>query len=409
VLAAGAVAVVVGTTLAVTLIPGHPGAGTPAPGSSSPAAATASSSATVGGTSISVADLNNSFSAMTRLRPVAAAGRGIVGVLLPDTVSSTRYVEFDAPYLTEALSDAGLPSSDISVQNALSSDKTQLAQAKSDIARGASVLILDALDSGTGASIESDAKQSGVAVIDYDRLVPGGSRSYYVTFNNVQIGRVIGEGLVSCISAWGVKSPSVLVMNGAPTDSDAALFAQGYDAVLQPYFSSGQYQDAANPPGTWNPPAALSEFEQQAATHPGINAALTPNDENAAPIIQYLQDTGVKPKTFPTTGQDATLPGLQNILSGYQCGTAYKQLYAQAQAAAALAVYVRDGQTPPSSLVNGSTEDTSASVSVPSVLLNPEWVTAATMNSTVVADKFVPAAQLCAGYTAACAAAGITP
>jgi D-xylose transport system substrate-binding protein len=103
------------------------------------------------------------------------------------------------------------------------------------------------------------------------------------------------------------------------------------------------------------------------------------------------------------------VPGLQNILSGYQCGTVYKPLYEEAQAAAALAVYVRDGQTPPSSLVNGSTEDTSADVSVPSVLLNPEWVTAANMNSTVIADKFVPAAQLCAGYTAECAAAGITP
>ena len=415
-LAAGAVAVAVGAALAITLVPSHPGAGSPgsptASGSSSAIAAAGSasvSSAAAGGTSLSATDFSNSFSAMSRLNSLAAAGKGIVGVLLPDTVSSTRYVEFDQPYLNEALSDAGLSSADIDIKNALGSDLTQEGQASAMILAGASVLILDPTDSGAGASIEADAKDHGVAVIDYDRLTLGGSRSYYVSFNNVQVGRVMGQGLVSCITAWGVKSPSVMVMSGAPTDNDATLFAQGYDAVLQPYFSSGQYQDAANPAGTWDPPTAMSEFEQQATAHPGINAALTPNDENAAPIISYLQGEGVKPKTFPTTGQDATMAGLQNILSGYQCGTVYKPIYQEAQAAAAVAIYVRAGQDPPASLVNGSTEDTSSSVSVPSVLLNPEWVTAANMNSTVVADQFVPASQLCAGYSADCEAAGINP
>jgi D-xylose transport system substrate-binding protein len=81
-----------------------------------------------------------------------------------------------------------------------------------------------------------------------------------------------------------------------------------------------------------------------------------------------------------------------------------------AQAAAALALYVRAGQTPPASLVNGQSLDSTAKVQVPAVLLVPKWVTAANMNSTVVADNFVPASQLCAGsYASACTAAGITP
>ncbi len=198
-------------------------------------------------------------------------------------------------------------------------------------------------------------------------------------------------------------------MRGAPTDNNATLFAQGYDGVLAPFFSSGKWKDVSNPAGTWDPPTALSEFEQQYTAHKNINAALIPNDENGAPIIHYLQGQGIKPKTFPTTGQDATLTGLQNILSGYQCGTVYKPIYLEAQAAAALALYVRAGQTPPAALVNGSVEDTTSHVSVPSVLLNPEWVTTANMNSTVIADKFVPAAQLCAGsYKTACTAAGIS-
>jgi D-xylose transport system substrate-binding protein len=326
---------------------------------------------------------------MAGLKSVAAAGKGSVTVILPDTVSSTRYVEFDAPYLKQAFTAAGLSSSDLTVENALGSDATQLTMAQSAITKGASVLVVDPLD--------------------YDRLTLGGTRSYYVSFNNVKVGQVMGQGLATCVTAWGVKTPNVIVMRGAPTDNNATLFAQGYDGVMAPFFSSGKWKDVSNPAGTWTPSVALSEFQQQFTAHKNINAALIPNDENGAPIIHYLQGQGVKAKTFPTTGQDATLTGLQNILTGYQCGTVYKPIYEEAQAAAALALYVRAGQTPPSSLVNGSTQDTTSHVSVPSVLLIPEWVTTANMNSTVIADKFVPASQLCAGsFASACTAAGIS-
>jgi D-xylose transport system substrate-binding protein len=345
---------------------------------------------------------------MAQLKSVAAAGKGNITVILPDTVTSTRYVEFDAPYLKQAFSTAGLASSDFTVENALGSDATQFSMAQSAITKGASVLVVDPLDSGVGAHIESYAKQHGVAVVDYDRLTLGGTRTYYVSFNNVQVGTVMGNGLVSCITNWGVKNPNVIVMKGAATDNNATLFAQGYDAVMAPYFSSGKWKDVSNPAGTWTTTVALSEFQQQYTAHKNINAALIPNDENGAPIIHYLQGQGIKPKTFPTTGQDATLTGLQNILTGYQCGTVYKPIYLEAQAAAALAIYARANQTPPSSLLNGQTDDTQSKVEVPSVLLAPTWVTTANMNSTVIADKFVPAAQLCTGsFAAACKAAGI--
>jgi D-xylose transport system substrate-binding protein len=381
-----------------------------ATGSSATApASSSSSSSSSSSASISVGDLNNSFSAMAQLKSVAAAGKGSVEVILPDTVSSTRYVEFDAPYLKQAFTAAGLSSSDFTIQNALGSDATQLSDAQSAITKGASVIVVDPLDSGVGAQIESYAKSHGVAVIDYDRLTLGGTRSYYVSFNNVKVGTLIGQGLVSCVSDWGIKNPNVIVMRGAPTDNNATLFAQGYDAVLAPYFSSKKWTDVSNPAGTWDPPTALSEFQQQYTAHKNINAALIPNDENGAPIIHYLQGQGIKAKTFPTTGQDATLTGLQNILTGYQCGTVYKPIYLEAQAAAALALYVRAGQTPPSSLVNGQTDDSTSKVEVPSVLLSPEWVTTANMNKTIIADKFVPASQLCAGsYASACKAAGIS-
>jgi D-xylose transport system substrate-binding protein len=346
---------------------------------------------------------------MAGLKSIAAAGKGSIAVILPDTVSSARYTEFDAPYLAKAFSAAGLSSSQYSIQNAQGSDTTQLTDAQAAITAGASVLVVDPLDSGVGTSIETYAKAHGVPVIDYDRLTLGGSRQYYVSFNNVKVGTLIGKGMVSCVSAWGVAKPNLIVMRGAPTDNNATLFAQGYDAVLKPYFASGKWVDSANPAGTWDPPTAQTEFQQAYTAHPGVNAAVVPNDENAAPIISYLKTLNIPAKKFPITGQDATLVGLQNIISGYQCGTVYKPIYLEAQAAAALALYLRAGKTPPSALVNGTTQDTTANVSVKSVLLGPEWVTPTNMESTVIKDNFVTAAQLCAGtYASACKQFGIS-
>ena len=354
-------------------------------------------------------DFTNDFSAMAKLKDVASAGKGKVTAILPDTTTSARYTEFDAPDLTKAMQQAGLSSSDISVVNAQGKDSQELTDAQTAIASGATVLIMDPLDSGVGAQIESYAKSHGVPVIDYDRLTLGGSRDYYVSFDNVKVGTLIGQGFVQCTADWGVTSPQFIEMKGAPTDNNATLFAQGYDAVLKPYEDSGKYKKVAEPAGTWDPPTAATEFEQALTAHPSANSAVTPNDENAAPIITYLQKHGVKAKTFPLTGQDATLVGLQNILTGYQCGTVYKPIYLEAQAAVALALYLRAGQTPPSSLVNGTTDDTTAKTKVQSVLLPPVWVTPKNMNSTVIADKFVTAKQLCTSdVAAACKAAGIT-
>jgi D-xylose transport system substrate-binding protein len=271
------------------------------------------------------------------------------------------------------------------------------------------VLVITPLDSGTGAHIEQLAKAAGVTVIDYDRLTLGGTRGYYVSFDNVKVGTVMGNGLVSCITNWGVQTPNVIVMKGAPTDNNATLFAQGYDSVLAPHFASGEYTDVSNPPGSWDAGVSLSEFQQQDTAHKSINAALTPNDSNAATIIHYLIGQGVKPRTFPTTGQDASRDGLDNILAGYQCGTVYKPIYYEAGATAALAIYLRAGLTPGPPLVNGAVEDTVSKVRVPSVLADPEWVTTANMKETVLKDNFISAAAICVGqYAAACKTSGIS-
>ncbi len=359
--------------------------------------------------SISATAFTNDVSEMAKLKTLASQSKGKIGVLLPETTTSARYTSFDEPYLKEAFAKAGVPADDVIFTNAQGSESTELTQAQSAITQGARVLLMDPISSGVGASIESYAKSHGVPVIDYDRLTLGGDRDYYVSFNNVEVGKLIGQGMVECITAWNVKSPHILVMRGAPTDNNATLFAEGYMGVLTPDFDSKKFALVGEPAGTWDPATARTTFEGQYTAHKDINAVVMPNDDTANAVISYLKSIKVPTDTFPTTGQDATLTGLQNVLSGYQCGTVYKPIYLEAQAAAALALCLRAGEKPPADLVNGSTIDTKEKKEVASVLLKPTWVTPRNMAATVVKDGFVKASQLCAGDMAKeCKADGIS-
>src|SRR5271170_5227206 len=255
------------------------------------------------------ATFNTSFTTMKYLKTIVAKGKGSIAVILPDTVSSARWADFDAPSFKGAFKAAGLKPSQYVIQNALGSDQTQYSDAQADIAKGAKVLVLTPLDSTTGAVIEAYAAARGVKVIDYDRLTLGGARTYYVSFNNVAVGTLIGKGLLSCITNWKVSDPVVFVMKGAPTDNNATLFAEGYDAVLDGggyNTTSGSANTILESVGTWTPSVALTDFEGAYAANPKINAVVTPNDENAGPIIAHLQAAGLKPNVFPFTGQDAT-------------------------------------------------------------------------------------------------------
>jgi D-xylose transport system substrate-binding protein len=153
---------------------------------------------------------------------------------------------------------------------------------------------------------------------------------------------------------------------------------------------------------------AATTFDQEFTANPNINSAITPNDDNANAVIARLQAQQIPPKTFPTTGQDASLVGVQNILKGYQCGTVYKPIYVEAQAAAILALHLRAGMDPPEGLVNGTVADSEAGTDVESVLLTPTWVTTENLADTVIADEAVDVAAVCVPEVAeACTAAGI--
>ena len=224
----------------------------------------------------------------------------------------------------------------------------------------------------------------------------------------MDVGKLIGQGEVDCISAWNVKDPNILIMDGDPTDNNAKLFAEGYNGVLKSHFDDGSYTKVGEPAGTWDANTAATTFEQQFTAHPNINAVVTPNDNVAGAVISILLKNKIPPKTFPTTGQDASPYVLQNILREYQCGTVYKAPFAEPQAAAALAIMLRAGVTPPASLVNATTPDTTLNKDIKSVYTTPVWVTTDNMADTIIKDGVVKATDICTGDLAdACTAAGI--
>jgi D-xylose transport system substrate-binding protein len=397
-------------------------AGLTAACSSSPSSSTTSGSKSVP-SSLTVNSFHVNFDEMAALKSLTAAGSGLVGVILPDTTSSTRYVDFDAPYFAKAFSDAGYSPSQYKIDNAQGVDATQLSLAQTDISEGAKVLVFDPLDSTVGAQVEQYASSHGVALISYDRATFVGNPTYYVSFNNTKVGNLIGSGFESCVAAWNVSKPQVFELDGGEdTDPNAVSFAQGYNSVIW-----GTTKTPLTPPLTnksgytlvgdqitpgWVNATGATIFQQQYTAHPNINATVEANDGLANSVIGVLKNSGVGAKKIPTTGQDATLQGMENILQGYQCGSVYKAIYKETQAAVSLATILRAGQRPPSALVNGTTSPPSgvSGTTQPAILLTPVWVTPSNMNSTVIADKFISASTLCAAVGAStCSSAGITP
>ena len=347
------------------------------------------------------------FAKLAALKDVAKAGKGKIAVLLPDTRSSARWATVDAPGFEAAFKAMGLTKNDYMIVNAQGSPQTQQTQAEQAITQGASVILIANLDSGSAAAIEANAKSQGIVTIDYDRLTLNGDASYYVSFDNVSVGKLQGEAMAQALKDWNVKAPVIFELGGSPTDNNATLFEQGYDSVLQPLYDGKQATMAGRiRVPNWDNQQGATMFEQAYQANAGINAVLAANDGMGQAAISILKNNKIPPKTVPVTGQDATLQGVQNILAGYQYMTVYKPIYEEVAGAAALAVISRAGQSPDPSLLNGSVD--AQNHKTPSLLLTPISVTAANIAATVIKDKFIEASKLCSGdFAKACKAAGI--
>jgi D-xylose transport system substrate-binding protein len=326
----------------------------------------------------------------------AAKIKGKVGVILPDTKSSARWETFDRPLLIAAFKQAGIPAD---VQNAEGDKQRMQTIADQMITNGATVLAIVNLDSNSGAAIESKAKAQGVLTIDYDRLTLGGSASYYVSFDNVGVGRVQGQGLQKCL---GDKAGNIVYLNGSATDNNATLFAQGAHEVLDKVTNYKKVAEQAVP--DWDNQQAATIFEQMYTQQKGkIDGVLAANDGLGNAAISILKKNNVAGKV-PVTGQDATPQGLQNVLDGSQCMTVYKPIKEESSSLVQVATALIKGQKPQTT---GSATDAQGKRTVPSILLPPTPIFKDNVKQ-VVDDGFVKASELCtAAFAAKCKAAGI--
>ncbi len=333
----------------------------------------------------------------------AGAKGGSVGVILPDASTSPRWEANDRPLLKKSFEDAGIKAD---IQNAGGDVAKFGTLCDGMINAGVNVLLIVNLDSDSGSACLKKAQAAGIKTIDYDRLTLGGGASYYVSFDNVAVGKLIGEGLTKCLTDAGKTQANVVLINGDPTDNNAALFKEGYVEGLKPKVDSGDYKVVGDQTGKWKAEVAGTAFEQLYTTNGGkVDGVVSANDTMAGGIIARLKANKLNGKV-PVTGQDASVAGLQAILAGDQCMTVYKAIKKEADAASGLAVALIQGKDG-ASLATGKVTDSVLKKDVPSALETPTAIYKDTVKD-VIADGFQKATDVCtAALAAACTSAGV--
>ncbi|GHD16277.1 ABC transporter substrate-binding protein [Nocardiopsis kunsanensis] len=317
-----------------------------------------------------------------------------VGLLLPDLYTA-RYEAFDYPYFEEALEEQ-CPNCEFSYANADGEVDEQQTQAQAMLTDGVDVLVLDAVDAEAAAGTVNEASSQGVPVVAYDRLAEGGVDAY-VSFDNHRVGQVQGESLLAAMEEEGTTGDGQIVMvNGSPTDPNAAEFKAGAHEVLDGQIEIGQEYDTPD----WSPEEATTQMEG-AITALGsdeIIGVLAANDGMASGAIAALQSAGVATEDLPpVTGQDAELAGIQRIVAGEQYMTVYKEIRPQAELAAQVTVDLATGsEIEPGEHTLTQLEDGSGQ-EVDSVLLEPVALTLDNVDETVVSDGVYTVEEICEG------------
>ena len=329
-----------------------------------------------------------------------ASGSAIrIGLLLPES-KTTRYEAFDKPLIEQKIQELA-PGANVDYYNAGQDATTQQQQVDTALTKGDKVLILDAVDAKSIQSSVEKANAAGVKVVAYDRLAQGPVDAY-VSFDNQKVGQLQGQALLTALGG-DTTTKQIVMINGSPTDPNAAQFKAGAMSVLNGKVKIGREYDTPN----WDPNTANQEMSGaiSALGAQNINGVYSANDGMAAGIATALSAASM---SVPLTGQDAQLDAIQRILINTQTMTVYKAYKPEAQAAATMAVKLAQGQTLPSDVVP-TTVTNGSGHNVPAQLLTPVVVDKSNIKTTVVQDGLYTTAQICTPqYAAACKSAGLT-
>jgi len=324
-----------------------------------------------------------------------------VGILLPETASSARWDSKDKPLLTQGVATAlGVDVSAVDYNNAGGDPTVQQTQAQADLTKGDCILVVAAADSASAAAIVTQAKAKNVPVIAYDRLIQSKDLAYYVSFDNQKVGQLQGQYVADHYKNYTQTSNNLIMINGAQTDNNAILFHDGAHTALDPLISANSLKKVYEQyTPKWDNDQARVEMDGAlTASQNKVGVAYVANDGMANSVIASLKAKKLNGKVL-VTGQDATVAGIHNILTGDQSMTVYKAISKEADATISLIKALAAG-TDTASLTNGATVKTSDGTPIPSILETPVAVDKANIASTVIADGFVTKSDVCAGLPA---------
>lgn len=323
------------------------------------------------------------FIAITAFGPcdaAPAAKKLRIGASLP-TQRDERWVR-DAQKMRESAKEQDI---DLKMQISDNDAAKQMSQCENLLAQGIDILILAPHDATSAAAIVDEAHSAGIKVISYDRLVLNTKVDLYISFDNLEVGRLQGEFL-----AKAVPKGNYAVLGGAPTDNNAKLFKQGAMSVIKPLAAKGDIKIVMDQwIQDWQPTVAMNLMQNAlTANNNKIDAVLAPNDNTAGGVIQALAQVGLAGKV-PVTGQDAELTAAQRIVKGTQSMTVFKDTRELASKAMDAAIKMAGGQDPGATgAVNNNKMD------VPSILLKPIVVDKGNIDAVLIDGGYLKKADV---------------
>ena len=264
------------------------------------------------------------------------------------------------------------------VQSANGNEETQMSQIENMINRGVDVLVIIPYNGQVLSNVVKEAKQEGIKVLAYDRMINNADIDYYISFDNEKVGELQAQSLID-----KVPQGNYFLMGGSPVDNNAKLFREGQMKVLKPYIDNGKIKVVGDQwADGWLPENALT------ANNNKIDAVVASNDATAGGAIQALSAQGLAGKVA-ISGQDADLAGVKRIIAGTQTMTVYKPITELANTAAEIAVELGNGKQPKAdATLNNGLKD------VPARLLTPIEVNKENIDATVIKDGFHKKSEL---------------
>ena len=289
-----------------------------------------------------------------------------------DTLSTERW-QLDRDLIKARIEELG--GSVVSLV-AGSDDKVQIEQIENFITQKVDAIIVIPHDSKALSKVIEKARNQGIKVIAYDRLIEDTGLDLYISFDSVKVGYLQAEGVISRMTG-----KNVVYVGGSPTDHNSILLKEGAMKVLQPKIDSGDINLISDTfSENWNADVAYSTVKKLLVAGKKIDGIIAGNDDLAYGSITALSEFGLAGK-IPVSGQDANLTACQRIIKGTQSITVYKPIKDIASKAAELTIdLIRENPfTPTSFTENGS-------MSVPSVFLDSISVDRSNMDETIIKD-----------------------